>query len=114
MLYEAGQLLLTRSGTWLWLKAWGLRVAQRLGMPRARTVEGRDCCDAGAAVPSASTRCNDHHRAIGERDGVAKSQGEPEASMLALRPRLFPLAVTAAQGCVESNRIYQRERLPAQ
>jgi transposase len=35
MLYEAGQSLLTHSGQWSWLKAWGLRVAQRRGMPRA-------------------------------------------------------------------------------
>jgi transposase len=35
VLYEAGQSLLTHSGQWSWLKAWGLRVAQRRGMPRA-------------------------------------------------------------------------------
>ena len=35
MLYEAGQSLLTHPGQWSWLKAWGLRVAQRRGMPRA-------------------------------------------------------------------------------
>jgi transposase len=31
MLYEAAQSLLTRSGKWSWLKAWGTRVAQRRG-----------------------------------------------------------------------------------
>jgi transposase len=35
MLYEAAQSLLVRSGKWSWLKAWGLRVAQRRGMRRA-------------------------------------------------------------------------------
>jgi len=35
MLYEAAQSLLTHSGKWSWLKAWGIRVAQRRGMRRA-------------------------------------------------------------------------------
>ncbi|MCW6512910.1 IS110 family transposase [Hyphomicrobiales bacterium BP6-180914] len=35
MLYEAAQVLLTRSRHWSWLKAWGVRVAQRRGMRRA-------------------------------------------------------------------------------
>ena len=35
MLYEAAQSLLTKSGKWSWLKAWGMRVAQRRGMQRA-------------------------------------------------------------------------------
>jgi len=35
MLYEAAHVLLTRSGKWSWLKAWGVRVAQRRGMRRA-------------------------------------------------------------------------------
>jgi len=35
MLYEAAQSLLTHSARWSWLKAWGLRVAQRRGMRRA-------------------------------------------------------------------------------
>jgi transposase len=36
MLYEAAQSLLTHSrGRWSWLKAWGLRVAQRRGLRRA-------------------------------------------------------------------------------
>jgi len=34
MLYEAAQVLLTH-GKWSWLKAWGVRVAQRRGMRRA-------------------------------------------------------------------------------
>jgi len=35
MLYEAAQSLLVHPGKWSWLKAWGLRVAQRRGMRRA-------------------------------------------------------------------------------
>ena len=35
MLYEAAQSLLIHPGKWSWLKAWGLRVAQRRGMRRA-------------------------------------------------------------------------------
>jgi uncharacterized membrane protein YphA (DoxX/SURF4 family) len=35
MLYEAAQVLLTHSGKWSWLKAWGIRVAQRRGIRRA-------------------------------------------------------------------------------
>jgi transposase len=33
--YEAAESLLTHSGKWSWLKAWGLRVAQRRGIRRA-------------------------------------------------------------------------------
>jgi transposase len=35
MLYEAAQSMLTHSKKWSWLKAWGMRVAQRRGMRRA-------------------------------------------------------------------------------
>ena len=35
MLYDAAQVLLTHSGKWSWLKAWGRRVAQRRGIRRA-------------------------------------------------------------------------------
>jgi transposase len=35
MLYEAAQVLLIHSGKWSWLKAWGMRVAQRRGIRRA-------------------------------------------------------------------------------
>ena len=35
MLYEAAQSMLTHSKKWSWLKAWGMRVAQRRGMGRA-------------------------------------------------------------------------------
>src|SRR5207237_8835532 len=35
MLYEAAHSLLIHSGKWSWLKAWGLRVAQRRGIRRA-------------------------------------------------------------------------------
>ena len=32
MLYEAAQVLLTQSRHWSWLKAWGMKFAQRRGM----------------------------------------------------------------------------------
>src|SRR6266850_7153904 len=35
MLYEAAHSLLTRNRKWSWLKAWGVRIAQRRGMRRA-------------------------------------------------------------------------------
>jgi transposase len=35
MLYEAANSLLIHSGRWSWLKAWGMRVAQRRGIRRA-------------------------------------------------------------------------------
>jgi len=35
MLYEAAQTMLTRAKKWSWLKAWGMRVAQRRGIRRA-------------------------------------------------------------------------------
>jgi hypothetical protein len=35
MLYEAAHSLLIQSRKWSWLKAWGLRVAQRRGIRRA-------------------------------------------------------------------------------
>ena len=35
MLYEAAHSLLTQNRKWSWLKAWGVRVAQRRGMRRA-------------------------------------------------------------------------------
>src|ERR1700726_4239053 len=35
MLYEAAQSMLTHSKKWSWLKAWGVRVAQRRGVRRA-------------------------------------------------------------------------------
>src|SRR5271156_247096 len=41
MLYEAAHSLLTHSGKWSWLKAWGVRVAQRRGMRRAIVVVAR-------------------------------------------------------------------------
>jgi transposase len=42
MLYEAAQSLLTHTrGKWSWLKAWGLRVAQRRGMRRAAVAVAR-------------------------------------------------------------------------
>lgn len=34
-LYEAAQVLLTRTKKWSWLKAWGIRVARRRGMQKA-------------------------------------------------------------------------------
>jgi hypothetical protein len=45
MLYEAAHSLLIHSGKWSWLKAWGVRVAQRRGMTssdrRGRQTSGR-------------------------------------------------------------------------
>src|SRR6201987_5346027 len=41
MLYEAAQVLLTHSGKWSWLKAWGMRVAQRRGIRRAPVAVAR-------------------------------------------------------------------------
>jgi len=35
MLYEAAQVLLTRTGKWSWLKAWGVQVARRRGLKKA-------------------------------------------------------------------------------
>ena len=35
MLYDAAQVLLTHGSKWSWLKAWGMRVAQRRGIRRA-------------------------------------------------------------------------------
>jgi transposase len=34
-LYEAAQVLLTRTQTWSWLKAWGMQVARRRGAKKA-------------------------------------------------------------------------------
>jgi transposase len=34
-LYEAAQVLLTRTQKWSWLKAWGMRVARRRGGKKA-------------------------------------------------------------------------------
>ena len=34
-LFEAAQRMLTRSIKWSWLKAWGMKIAQRRGMKRA-------------------------------------------------------------------------------
>src|ERR1700726_2195533 len=39
MLYEAAQSMLTHSKKWSWLKAWGVRVAQRRAMRRATVAE---------------------------------------------------------------------------
>ena len=41
MLYEAAQSMLTHSRRWSWLKAWGIRVAQRRGMRRATVAVAR-------------------------------------------------------------------------
>src|ERR1700732_1968684 len=74
MLYEAAQSMLTHSKKWAWLKAWGVRVAQRRGMRRATVavarrlavilhrmwVDGPTSAGATAPVPS--------HR---QRDGTA-------------------------------------------
>ena len=35
MLYEAAQVMLTRSNKWSWLKAWAMQIAKRRGMKKA-------------------------------------------------------------------------------
>ena len=35
MLYEAAQVMLTRTSKWSWLKAWAVRIARRRGMKKA-------------------------------------------------------------------------------
>lgn len=69
MLYEAAQSMLVHTKKWSWLKAWGLRIAQRRGMRRAVVavarrlavilhrmwVDGTDFrWSSGSAAPSAS------------------------------------------------------------
>ena len=34
-LFEAALVLMTRSGKWSWLKAWGMKIARQRGMKRA-------------------------------------------------------------------------------
>ena len=35
MLYEAAQVMLTRTNKWSWLKAWAMQIARRRGMKKA-------------------------------------------------------------------------------
>ena len=35
MLYEAAQIMLTRTNKWSWLKAWAMQIARRRGMKKA-------------------------------------------------------------------------------
>ena len=35
MLYEAAQIMLTRTTKWSWLKAWAIQIARRRGMKQA-------------------------------------------------------------------------------
>ena len=35
MLFEAAQVMLTRSAKWSWLKAWAMKIAKHRGMKRA-------------------------------------------------------------------------------
>ena len=35
MLYEAAQVMLTRTNKWSWLKAWAMKIARRRGMKKA-------------------------------------------------------------------------------
>jgi transposase len=35
MLYEAAQILLTRTSKWSWLKAWAMQIARRRGLKKA-------------------------------------------------------------------------------
>ena len=34
MLYEAAQVMLTRTNKWSWLKAWAMQIARRRGMKK--------------------------------------------------------------------------------
>ena len=46
MLYEAAQVMLTRTNKWSWLKAWAMQIARRRGMKKgdrgSGTPLGRD------------------------------------------------------------------------
>ena len=46
MLYEAAQVMLTRTNKWSWLKAWAMKIARQRGMKKGdrgtRTSVGRD------------------------------------------------------------------------
>ena len=35
MLYEAAQVMLTRTNKWSWLKAWAMQIARRRGIKKA-------------------------------------------------------------------------------
>jgi transposase len=41
MLYEAAQVMLTRTNKWSWLKAWAVQIAKRRGMKKAIVVLAR-------------------------------------------------------------------------
>ena len=61
-LYEAAQVLLTRTRTWSWLKAWGMQVARRRGAKKAIVALARRLAD-----------CHAPH--VGGRDGIPLAQG---------------------------------------
>ena len=61
MLYEAAHSLLTHSRQWSWLKAWGIRVAQRRGMRRAVVAVARRL----AVVPSPDAAAAQAYHAAG-------------------------------------------------
>jgi transposase len=56
MLYEAAQSMLTHSKKWSWLKAWGMRVAQRRGMGRAIVAVARRLAVINCSMPAALSR----------------------------------------------------------
>ena len=60
MLYEAAQSLLVHSGRWSWLKAWGIRVAQRRGMRRAIVAVARRLRPQTSSASSASAGRGPH------------------------------------------------------
>jgi transposase len=41
MLYEAAQIMLTRSTKWSWLKAWAMKIAKHRGVKKAIVALGR-------------------------------------------------------------------------
>jgi hypothetical protein len=74
MLYEAAHSLLIHSGKWSWLKAWGVRVAQRRGMTssdrRGRQTSGRGSApDVGrwSRVPLEQGQCRGSYGCLNRR-----------------------------------------------
>ena len=41
MLYEAAQVMLTRTNKWSWLKAWAMQIARRRGIKKATVALAR-------------------------------------------------------------------------
>ena len=50
MLYEAAQVMLTRTNKWSWLKAWAMQIARRRGMKKAIVAQANRLADAAPTV----------------------------------------------------------------